>query len=179
MAPWMRLGKFRPALDNRMVNLAIRIAVILIGNLFGAVSVNNFLVPAHILAGGLTGVSQLLYHWWELPIGFTYFMLNIPLLALGWRYLGKRFVLLTAVGIMGFSVLTDEVHLRLLSVHDPLLLGLYGGVLGGLSSGMVIRAGGSTGGTDVVGLVFHRLMNKSVGGVGFAVNVVIVALSMT
>ncbi|MFD1676664.1 YitT family protein [Alicyclobacillus fodiniaquatilis] len=156
-----------------------RIAVVIVADFIGAISVNNFLSPAHILAGGITGVAQIIHHYLHfIGLGTLFFIFNIPLFLLGYRYLGKKFILLTGIAIIGFSVFTDAVHLHFTTVNDPLLMGLYGGVLAGLSSGMVIRVGGSMGGTDILSLVIHRLTGKSVGSTGFIINVVIVLLSV-
>jgi uncharacterized membrane-anchored protein YitT (DUF2179 family) len=157
-----------------------RIIIILFSGFVGAVSVNNFLVPAHILAGGLTGIAQLVHHFIPVAIGTLYFIFNVPLFILGYKYLGKRFVLLTGLAILSFSVFADTVHLHFhVPENDPLLIALYGGVLGGLSSGLVIRIGGSMGGTDILSLVLYRVAGKSVGAVSFAANVIVVLLSMT
>ncbi|MCF8566197.1 YitT family protein [Alicyclobacillus tolerans] len=166
--------------NHGWVSYGFRILVVLLGDFIGAVALNNFLVPAHILAGGITGIAQLLHHIWVvLPIGTLYFVFNIPLFLVGYRFLGKRFVLLTGVGIVGFSAFTDLIHIRFIPVHDPLLISLYGGVLSGISSGIVIRVGGSMGGTDILGLVFNRLFNKNFAAMSFAINVAIVLVSMT
>lgn len=173
---------FQKLLDGTphpILSYGVRILLILAGDLLGAVSVNNFYVPAHILTGGITGIAQLINHYSGLPIGTLYFVFNIPLFVLGYRYLGKRFVALTGIGIVGFAVFTDFIHLDLPAIHDPLLVCLYGGVLGGISSGLVIRAGGSVGGTDILSLVVNRVTGKSVGGASFAMNAVIVLLSMS
>jgi len=170
-------------IDNRrgpIVSYFVRILFVLIGTFIGAVAVNNFLVPSHILAGGVTGITQLIHHFLNVPIGTLFFLFNIPLFLLGYRYLGKRFVLLTGIGIVAFSVFTDSVHLTFRApVNDPLLMALYGGVLLGIGSGMVFRTGGSTGGTDVISMVLNRLMGVSIGGIGFVLNVVVVLLSLS
>jgi len=164
--------------QHRALDFLWRLLVVLAADFIGAVSVNNFLVPAHILAGGITGVSQIIHHYFAmLGIGTLYALLNLPLFILGYRYLGKRFVGLTAVAIVGFSIFTDIVHLHFTTVHDPLLIGLYGGILTGISSGIVIRVGGSMGGTDILSLVLFRLTGRSIGGTGFAINAFVVALS--
>ncbi|MBF8379095.1 YitT family protein [Alicyclobacillus mali] len=156
-----------------------RIAVILFSDLVGAVAVNNFLTPAHILAGGVTGVAQILHHYAPaLGVGTMYFVFNIPLFILGYRYLGRRFIFQTGIAILGFSALADFVRLHFATPTDPLLMGLYGGVLTGLSSGLVIRVGGSMGGTDIVSLVVHRLTGRNIGSVSFVMNAAIVLLSM-
>ncbi len=164
--------------DHPILNFAWRMFIIVIGDILGAISVNNFLVPAHILSGGVTGISQVINHYFTfMPIGTLYFILNIPLFALGYKYLGKKFVFLTGIAIVGFSFFTDVLHFQFPIAHDPLLVGLYGGVIGGLAGGLVIRMGGSMGGTDILSMVIFRLTGKSVGGTGFFMNVFIVLLS--
>ena len=176
----LSVNQIAQAGNNPVLAYGFRIVVVLIGGLIGSISVNNFLVPAHILAGGITGITQILHHLWPvLAIGTLYFIFNIPLFILGYRHLGRRFVLLTGVGIAGFSFFTDAVHLNFTPVHDPLLISLYGGVLGGISSGIVIRVGGSMGGTDILSLVISRMTGKSMASISFALNVIVVALSMT
>jgi uncharacterized membrane-anchored protein YitT (DUF2179 family) len=162
------------------ITYTLRIIVLLIGCFIGAVGVNSFLVPAKIQAGGVTGVAQLINHFWHIPIGTLYFLFNIPLFVLGYRYLGKKFVFFTGIGIAAFSVFTDIIHLGVpLPMEDPLLICLYGGVLLGVSSGIIFRVGGSAGGTDILSLVINRVTGRSVGSLGFGINIVIVLLSMT
>ncbi len=174
------LNQFLRTKRHPILLWTVRILVVLVGCFIGAVSLNSFLVPAHILAGGLTGVAQFIHHFISVPIGTLYFLFNIPLFFLGYRYLGKRFILLTGVGIIGFSTFADLVHLNFpLTTKDPLLMSLYGGVLSGISSGIIFRVGGSAGGTDILSLVFHRLTGRSVGSLGFSMNVVVVLLSIT
>lgn len=169
----MRSGS-HPVLD-----FTWRILVVILSDFMGSISVNNFLTPAHILAGGITGVSQIIHHYWgAIGLGTMFFIFNIPLFLLGYRYLGRKFIVLTGIAIVGFSVFTDLIHIHFATPRDPLLMGLYGGVLGGLSSGFVIRAGGSMGGTDILSLVVHRLSGRSVGSTGFILNAVVVVLSM-
>ncbi|MBX6351960.1 MAG: YitT family protein [Thermoflavifilum sp.] len=157
----------------------LRILLILAGTFVGSIAVNEFMTPAHILAGGVTGIAQLMGHFTGIGMGTLYFLLNIPLFLLGYRFLGRRFIALTGVGILSFSVFTDVVRIRNLALpQDPLLLSIYAGVLLGISSSIVFRAGGSTGGTDILSLVLNRLTGKSVGGISFALNVVVVLLSM-
>ncbi|MCY0897017.1 MAG: YitT family protein [Alicyclobacillaceae bacterium] len=158
-----------------------RVVIVLMGDLAGSISVNNFLVPAHILSGGLTGIAQILHHYFIfLPIGTLYFLFNIPLFLLGYRFLGRRFVVLTAIGIVGFSLATDLIHLHFRTPHhDLLLMSLYGGVLGGISSALAIRVGGSMGGTDILSVVFYRLTGRNVSSTGLVMNVIVLLLSVT
>lgn len=141
---------------------------------------NTFLVPAHILAGGVTGIAQTIHHFLPIPLGTMYLILNLPLFFVGYRYLGRRFILLTGIGILGFSAFTDYVHPQFnVPINDPLLMSLYGGVLAGVASGLIIRVGGSSGGTDILSLVYNRVSGRSVGSISFGLNIFIVLLSMT
>lgn len=170
---------FRPK-GHWLFVYSVRIVIILAGCLIGAVAVNSFLAPARILPGGVTGIAQLLYYFLHVPIGAVYFLLNIPLFVLGYRFLGKRFVLLTGIAVVAFSAFTDLVHLGFhLPTTDPLLISLYGGVLLGISSGLIIRVGGSSGGTDILSLAINRVTGRSVGGVSFGINLLIVLASMS
>jgi uncharacterized membrane-anchored protein YitT (DUF2179 family) len=163
-----------------VVTYTVRILILLIGCFIGAVGINSFLVPAHILAGGITGVSQIIHHFIPVPIGTLYFVFNIPLFILGYLYLGKKFIVFTGIGIVAFSAFTDWVHLGVpLPMEDPLLICLYGGVLLGISSGLIFRIGGSAGGTDILSLVINRVTGRSVGSLGFGMNILIVMFSMT
>ncbi|WAH37934.1 YitT family protein [Alicyclobacillus dauci] len=163
-----------------ILDMAWRFMVVIVADFIGAISVNNFLTPAHILAGGVTGVAQIIHHYVRaLGLGTLFFIFNIPLFLVGLRYLGKKFIFLTGLAIVGFSVFTDVIHIHFTTPTDPLLMGLYGGVLAGAASGIVIRAGGSMGGTDILSLVIHRLSGRSVGSTGFIMNVIVVVLSMS
>jgi len=165
--------------SHPVIDFAWRVIVVLVGDLLGAIALNNFLVPAQILSGGVTGIAQILHHYFHfLPIGTLYFVFNIPLFILGYKYLGKKFIALTGIAIVGFSVFTDLLHVHFNIPHDPLLISLYGGVLSGLSSGVVIRIGGSMGGTDILSMVIFRLTGNSIGGTGFVMNALIVLVSM-
>ncbi|KPV39903.1 YitT family protein [Alicyclobacillus ferrooxydans] len=176
----LNINYFLRTSRHPVLNVGVRIIVLLFACVLSAVAINSFLVPARILAGGVTGIAQIIHHFWSLPIGTMYFIFNIPLFILGFRYLGKQFIFLTGVGIVGFSVFTDTIHPHFnLPVQDPLLMSLYGGVLGGVASGLVFRVGGSTGGTDILSLVFNRITGRSVGSLSFGMNVIIVILSMT
>lgn len=165
--------------SHPIIDFIWRMILVLIGDFLGAISINNFLVPAQILSGGVTGIAQILHHYYDfLPIGTMYFIFNIPLFILGYKYLGKRFVALTGIGIAGFSAFTDLIHLHFsVPSNDLLMMSLYGGVLGGISSGLAIRAGGSMGGTDILSVVLYRLSGRNVSSTGLIMNVLVLLLS--
>src|SRR5512132_618754 len=82
--------------------------LILISSLIQAFSLRVFFVPANLASGGVSGISQLINHFTGWPIGLMILLGNIPLFALGWRFLGGyRFALRTAVAIFTYSIFTD------------------------------------------------------------------------
>jgi len=82
--------------------------LVALGALIQAISLRIFFVPANLASGGVSGISQLINHFTGWPIGLMILIGNVPLFALGWRFLGgRRFAMRTAVAIVTYSLLTD------------------------------------------------------------------------
>jgi uncharacterized membrane-anchored protein YitT (DUF2179 family) len=130
-----------------------------IGALILATNINLFLAPSNIAPGGVSGTAIIINDSTGWPIGLMMLILNIPLLALGFRHLGRfNFLIGTAYVVLLYSLAVDVLAHWLPSegVTDDLLLNaLYGGVLGGLGTGIVYRGRGTNGGTGVVGRVLQ------------------------
>jgi uncharacterized membrane-anchored protein YitT (DUF2179 family) len=128
--------------------------LITLGALLQAVSIRLFLVPGHLLNGGISGLAQLINFYTRFPIGVMILIGNMPLLILGWHHLGgKRFAIRTAYAVVLISFFTDILVLFLptggLST-DIVLNTLYGGVISGIGYGLVYRGHGTSGGTDIL-----------------------------
>jgi uncharacterized membrane-anchored protein YitT (DUF2179 family) len=133
--------------------------LIFLGVLIQALSMVLFYVPGKLAAGGVSGIAQLINHFTGWPIGTLYIVINIPLLVLGWRYLGRRrFLARTVFAVLAYSISIDVLTLILPHTGltaDPVLNALYGGLAGGIGAGLVLRAQGTSGGTDIL----VRLLN--------------------
>jgi uncharacterized membrane-anchored protein YitT (DUF2179 family) len=119
---------------------------------------NLFLVPSKIAAGGVSGIATVLYHLFHIHIGLSIAVLNIPLFVFGIKKMGKTFAIRTAYSLALYSVLAELIPpvLPSSSDTDTMLLGcLYGGVLMGVGIGIVLRCGGSTGGSDMAGVILN------------------------
>lgn len=117
-----------------------------------AVGFNWCFVPNAIGFGGVTGMAQIVHALlpWA-PIGTVVIILNIPLFLLGWRLLGGKLLLSSLFAMAVSSVFIDLLDsLYQFAPMDPLLATIYGGVLVGLSLGMVFQQGATTGGTDLI-----------------------------
>jgi len=102
--------------------------------------------------------------------------MNIPILILGYKHIGGKFIILTSLAVLGLSLFLDVIPVRP-AVDDLLLASVFGGVLNGVGLGLVLRAGGSTGGTDVIGVIANRKLSLSIGEVLMGFNAVIVGIS--
>ncbi len=142
-----------------MLPLARDYVLILIGVLLQALSMVLFYIPGNLAAGGVSGIAQLIGNFTGWPVGTLYIVLNVPLLALGWRYLGgRRFLIRTIFAVVAYSILMDVLTIVLPRnglTSDSILNALYGGVIGGIGVGLVLRGQGTTGGTDIL----VRLLN--------------------
>jgi len=145
--------------------------LISISSLIQAFSLRIFFVPANLASGGVSGIAQLINHFTGWPIGLMVFLGNIPLFILGWRFLGGRhFALRTAFAIITYAVFTDlllETPLfapngagtKLIQdlQGDIFLNSLYGAVVSGIGYGLVYRARGTSGGSDILARILNNL----------------------
>ena len=141
--------------------------LIFIGAATQAVGLRLFLVPANLASGGVTGISQLINHFTNWPIGTMVLIGNIPLFLLGWRFLGgRRFALRTAFAVAVYSLFVDLIpRLTLFPTNgltdDIFLNALYGAVVSGFGYGLVYRARGTSGGSDVLARILNHYRGVS------------------
>jgi uncharacterized membrane-anchored protein YitT (DUF2179 family) len=127
--------------------------LIFAGAVLQAVAMDQFLVPGRLAAGGLSGLAIIVNRYTGWPIGVMIALGNLPLFVLGWRLLGgRRFMARTVAAVVLYSALLDLMALVPPAglTPDPVLNSLYGGVIGGIGMGLVFRAGGTSGGTDIL-----------------------------
>ena len=144
-----------------------------LGAVAAAFALEEFLVPANILDGGIVGVSMIVHHLSRIPLGLLTFVLNIPFLIIGAKNLGMRFLISAAYSMGLFSILLTLFADLENATQDPLLAVVFGGVLLGVGVGLVLRGGGCLDGTETVALLLSRKPRLSVGQIVFAFNVVI------
>lgn len=137
-------------------------AFLLAGALIQAVGLRLFMVPAQLASGGISGISQLIHHYTNWPIGLMVFLGNVPLFLLGWRMLGgHRFALRTLVAVVAYSFFTEAVlwlpFFPANGLTDDLILNsLYGAVVLGIGYGLVYRGQGTSGGSDILARILNR-----------------------
>ena len=132
---------------------------IIAGNALYALTVVLFLVPSGLITGGATGIALGVNRVLGLPVSGVLFAINISMLVLGWMVLGSRFALTTiASTILSplFLALWERVFADFVLTDDLVLNTIFAGLGVGISLGITIRAGASTGGMDIPPLVIHK-----------------------
>ncbi len=157
-------GRLRQMRPDRRREAAWRIIrdylLIILGSVMLALSMHLFFIPHRLVAGGLSGTAQLINNFTGWPIGTVSFILNIPLFALGWYYLGGyRFLARTVFSSFVFAIVLDGLQFSWpdATLTDDLVLNtLYGGVTAGVAVGLIFRARATSGGTDILARILER-----------------------
>ncbi|MBN2280148.1 MAG: YitT family protein [Candidatus Marinimicrobia bacterium] len=146
--------------------ILLEYVLITIGSVIMSSSLVLFLGPAKIAPGGVSGLAVIIYNIFNIPMGITMLVLNIPLFLIGLKLLGPKFGPRTFYSFTIVSLATDfmDKYLKLKpATDDPLLAAIFGGVVIGMGLGIVFRNKGTTGGSDIVGQVINKYSNMSVG----------------
>lgn len=153
-----------------------QVITVIIGSFLLACAYNLFYIPNALLSGGVTGVSLIISNLTGLNAGIFNLLFNIPILILGYIKLGRKFMIYTILSVIATSV--AMVVIPVYGIVDDILLGaVFGGVLLGVSCGIIFRAAGSSGGFDVIALIVLLKRDFSLGIVSFAMNFVIIFVS--
>lgn len=158
----------------------LRYAQIIAGCALTCVGFDLFLIPAHLLTGGISGIAFILYYVTGVPAGLQNLIYNIPILFFAYRVFGRLYAVDTIVGTVVQSLLLDAFHFMITwqVCTDPMLSGIFGGVLAGIGFGMIFRANANTGGLDVVAAITKKYYSVNMGTVVFSLNLLIIIGSM-
>lgn len=130
---------------------------IIAGLLIASVGYRMYLIPNQVVNGGFTGVGQLLNHALGVGVGTVNIVLNVPLFLVSMRSMGLRFGVRSLIAMLLLSLLID--HMPLPAATDDLLLAaVYGGAISGIGLGLVLRGNATTGGTDMLASLLHRVI---------------------
>ena len=150
-----------------------------IGSALFALGFAMFLIPNDINTGGISGLAMILRELLGFgSIGTLTLVMNIPLFLIGGVKIGKRFFAGSLIGMVLSSVLIDLFSLIPFATPEPLIGGLYGGVLCGAGLGLVFMAGASTGGSDIlVRLLKKKYRNLPIGSISMMFDAMVVLLT--
>lgn len=151
-----------------------KVLAILVGSILLGVGVNGFLVPHHLLDGGMIGISLIMHYFYGWPTGLTMIFLSIPLYLLAWILERKYFfhslhgLLVSSLSIDLFVPVERGIHLGILPSA------IIGGILVGCGIGLMLRYETSTGGMDLLAQLIHKFFPLNVGILIFLIDGVVV-----
>ena len=145
-------------IQKKWVNLLL----VLVGNVIYALSVKLFLLPANLMSCGTTGIGLVLNAAFGIPLTAFIFIFNVSMLILGWWVLGRQFAMTTVISSLFYPVALEMLN-RILGdvvITENILLNvLFSGMGLGVSLGIVLRAGASTGGMDIPPLILKKKLH--------------------
>lgn len=174
--PLMR-GEFFYENVRRSINF-MKNLIIIISSIIIAFGFNCFLVPHGILSSGISGIAILLGIITPFDTGMLNFALNLPIVILGYFKLGKKITFNTLLCVVSLSFFLYIIPTEPVT-NNILLSSIFGGIIGGLGVGIILKYSGTSGGLDIIAIIVSRMSNVSVGMLLTAMNGLIVLISGT
>ncbi len=147
--------------QKKVWNEAKRYIFMVFGCICYSLSLRSFLIPNEIVGGGVSGAASLLEMLFSLPAGVFIVIINVPILILGFRLMGWKFIFncfITTATLGGTTELLTLFGDKLVFCDDKILAGLYGGVLQGVGIGLFLKYEMSSGGTELLGRLTHHVI---------------------
>ena len=171
---------------NKKWQSVLDFSMIILGTLIMGFSFSIFLEPNNISVGGFSALAMILNTLLAqvgittIPTSAIYFILNIGLYLLAFKTLGKKFAIKALLGIASFSLGMELFNMLQISItYELLISAVFGGAIMGVGVGFVVRFGGSTGGSDMIGsIVRAKNKNASIGSIMILVDLIIIGLSL-
>ncbi len=155
------------------------ILIIIIGCLIAGFGTSCFLLPNKLSSGGFSGISTILYYFYNINMSTSILIMNIPLIAIGYYKLGKGFVFRTILGIFLYSLFIDLFTQVKPFTEDRFLASIYGGILIGIGLALVFRTSTSTGGSDLIAYIVQSYnRNIRIGKFLVTLDAIIIILNL-
>lgn len=157
--------------------------VVALGSAFLAFGLYHVHSPSGVTEGGLIGLNLLLYHWFHISPSITNFISNVICYALGWKLLGRKFIIYSAVATVSFSVsysFFEQLEpLWPQFVNMPLLASIIGSVFVGMGAGVCVRVGGAASGDDALAMCISHIFSMKVEKAYLISDIIALSLSLT
>lgn len=163
--------------NKKRLDIFLSFLLITLGAALAALALEIFLVPNNIIDGGIIGISIMISYVTKVKLSILTFVLNIPFLILGYKQLGKSFLIKAAYAMLVFSLLLEEFKPVPELTNDILLATVFGGMLLGIGVGFVIKFGACLDGTEVIAILINKKTSFSVGQVVMFLNFFIYSTS--
>jgi uncharacterized membrane-anchored protein YitT (DUF2179 family) len=168
--------------DNLLIRNIIDFSVLILTAFVEAIAIQWFLVPNHVFTGGFNGISQMLsllvktITGLNVSTGVFILIMSLAIGVIGWKMVGSRFTILSTLDSVLISILVifvPEINLA----HNSLLAAIFAGVLVGVGIGLSMRFGFSTGGMDIVVMIFQKRTGRTVGFITNIINISIILVA--
>lgn len=164
---------------RKMKNIIIEIIGIMLGAAIMAFGVSLFLLPNQLSSGGFSGIATLLYYLFKLPMGTTILVLNIPVFILSMFKIGKKYFIKSLIGTASLSIFIDFFEKFEPLTNDKVLACIYGGIIIGIGTAIVLKVNGSTGGSEMVShLINYYNSEIRTGNAIVIIDAIIIALNV-
>ena len=170
----MKIGK-----NANAIKWLLDIIIILFGTAIFAIGVHSFTAPSKIAPGGVTGISTVINYLTNIPIGVVVAAINVPIIILGFFFLGRKLIIKTIISTIAFSILVDY-GFKYVPVYqgDLMIASLFGGAFIGIGLGIVYTREGTTGGMDIINrLIQKKVPHVKLGRITLATDVVVIAVA--
>ena len=141
---------------KKIKNISIEIIETIIGAFIMAIATSLFLLPNQLSSGGFAGIATILYYFLKIPMGITILAFNIPFFLFAGYKLGKGFLVKSIIGTITFSIAIDILDKLTPLTQDRFLACIYGGIIIGLGTAIILKANSSTGGSDLISLLVKK-----------------------
>ena len=128
----------------------------IIGSFFMAIGVSLFLLPNQLSSGGISGIATISYYLFSFPMGITIIIINIPLFVFAIFKVGKSFFIKSVIGTIFLSFFIDYLDKFQALTNDNLLASIYGGIILGIGTAIILKSHSSTGGSDLVSYIINK-----------------------
>lgn len=135
---------------DKRKHIIIEIFGTVVGAAIMAFGVASFLLPNQLSSGGVSGITTITYYLFNIPMGTMIIVINIPLFILAWYRIGKEFLVKSLIGTVSLSLFIDILDKYAPVTTDKFLASIYGGVIIGIGTAIILKVSSSTGGTELV-----------------------------
>jgi len=158
---------------RKLRDIILNIIQLFIGAAIASIGLEIFLVPNNVIDGGVVGLAIMARYVTEMPFGVFLVTFNIPFLFLAYKHIGKNFVISTIIAIIMLSFCSAVADHFPKATNDPFLAAIFGGIIDGIGVGIIMRAGGSLDGTEIVAIIGDKHSPFSVGEIVMFINLFI------
>lgn len=152
---------------------------IIFANLLIAIAFNVFLIPNHLLSGGVGGLTIMAHYLTDLPTFIFYILFNIPIFILGFKFIDGEFIFNSAisVGLMSLMLKYTESFHQYVAINDLLIETIVGGSIVGIGLGLLLTNKSSQGGFDIIAVILKKKFNLEIKNILFFSNLIIISSS--